>query len=220
MVSADPATGVAPLDVRFSADYGSLTGAISTLSWAFSDGSTVMAPTAQRHYDAPTQEHAVFTVTDDKGLTGSAFVDVVIANTAGQRPTLILSQPRTSIFTGEEYTYNKGGVPTVRGNPPFTYSLVKGPTDATIDAMTGRITWTPTTAGDVPFELRVVGQDGPAVQEWTVMVVSNASMGPSGGGCRCDAGGGLLLLLGLVPLVRRRRRGFGAASTRTSTHSK
>src|SRR5207248_9605538 len=136
-------------------------------------------------YSAPTRERAVFTVTDNRGLSTSAAVEVAIGDATGATPPEFLSQPRKSIFAGEAYTYDKDGLPSVRGTGPFTFSLAKAPKGATVDASTGAITWTPATtdSGNVDFSLQVDGAAGSATQDWQVEVVNLNGAAKKGCGC-------------------------------------
>ncbi|MFN4111081.1 MAG: carboxypeptidase regulatory-like domain-containing protein, partial [Ignavibacteria bacterium] len=57
-----------------------------------------------------------------------------------------------------------------------TYSLIEGPTDATLDTVSGLLNWTPSAAGYFKFKLKVQSNlGGKAYQEWTVKVI-----GPTG----------------------------------------
>jgi len=205
---ATPSAGPAPLTVQLGADYGDPDGTIASAGWTFSDGTMAMEHAPMKTFTTPALERAIFTATDLNGLTAQAFVDINVTGAGGERPTEILSMPRTSVLGGDEYTYDKDGLPTVRGQPPFSYALTAAPMGATIDASTGRIAW-PTASvasGDYDFTLTVTGAGGPAAQTWKVAVTGGGSNGPGGGGCKCDAGGGLVLLLGLVPMFARARR--------------
>jgi hypothetical protein len=73
------------------------------------------------------------------------------------------------------YTYDADAV----SNQPvavITYSLLEGPTDATLDTATGLLSWTPTAAGFFKFKLKAQSNlGGVAYQEWWVKVY-----GPTG----------------------------------------
>lgn len=76
---------------------------------------------------------------------------------------------------GELYTYDADAVSN-QSNAVITYSLVEGPADASLDTVSGLLTWTPTSAGHFKFKLKAQSNlGGKAYQEWTVKVT-----GPTG----------------------------------------
>ncbi|HEX4620868.1 MAG TPA: putative Ig domain-containing protein, partial [Myxococcaceae bacterium] len=135
----------------------------------------------------------------------------------GAIPPQFISTPRTSVFAGQAYTYNKDNLPLVTGTGPFTFKLNTAPSGATADPNTGAITWTPasTLSADAGFALEVDGKAGAATQTWAVQVVPLAGP-PLKKGCGCGEGAAEALGLALVPLLLalRRRRTSGARQLR------
>jgi PKD repeat protein len=84
---ADPASGPAPLRVRFSATGLDPDGGPLSYRWEFEDGSAV-GPTATRTYAEPGSYTATVTVTDDEGDTASDEVEVVVAEPENRPPTV------------------------------------------------------------------------------------------------------------------------------------
>jgi len=179
-------------------------GAVVSAVWKFLDGTMSMEGSPMRSYDTPLTERAVFTATDDKGLSSSAVVEVEITAASGEVPPTIVSAPRTSVYAGVPYTYDKDGLPTARGTGPFSFALAASPMGATIDKDTGKIDWTPTIDQMADFKLDVTGKAGKATQSWKVEVVKSGVAQKSGCGCGTD--GGLLGVLSSLVLLRLRRR--------------
>ncbi|MBM4249917.1 MAG: hypothetical protein FJ149_10910 [Euryarchaeota archaeon] len=58
----------------------------------------------------------------------------------------------------------------------LTYSIDKGPSGMTIDAATGKLAWTPSSAGDSSVKIKVSdGRGGEAVQEFTIHVIAKVA---------------------------------------------
>jgi PKD repeat protein len=83
--TADPATGRAPLVVRFSATGHDPEGQALTYAWAFGDGGKATGATASHRYAKAGTYDAKVTVTDPHGATGTATVRVVVTK-ASQLP--------------------------------------------------------------------------------------------------------------------------------------
>ena len=95
-----------------------------------------------------------YTLSDGKGGTGTATVTVTISPV--NDPPKITSKPIETARVWAPYIYDvKTRDPDVRDS--LTYSLLKSPEGMTIDAATGRIEWTPTSAqaGTYDVEVRV-----------------------------------------------------------------
>lgn len=201
---ATPASATAPAQVTFSSSALDTDGTIASFGWRFADGASSADPSPVRSYEQPLTERAVFTATDDKGLSASAIAEAQVTSATGGAPPEVISRPRVSVFLGVPYTYDKDGVPSVRGRAPFMFTLPTAPAGATVDGATGAITWTPDAPGMFDFVLEVSDSGGKAQQAWKVEVVGTAVQ-PKGG-CSCDAGGGALMLLAALALSLRRRR--------------
>ena len=75
---ADPASGEAPLKVRFSASGMDPQGGELTYRWEFSDGGATSKQNPKRKYDQPGTYTATVTVTDPQGKTASDTVEIVL----------------------------------------------------------------------------------------------------------------------------------------------
>lgn len=76
---------------------------------------------------------------------------------------------------GEQYTYDADAVSN-QPNAIISYSMLEGPINATINAETGLITWTPNSSGYFKFKIKAQSNlNGVAYQEWNVKVT-----GPTG----------------------------------------
>ena len=75
---ADPASGEAPLKVRFSASGMDPQGGELTYRWEFSDGGATSKQNPKRKYDQPGTYTATVTVTDPQGKTATDTVEIVL----------------------------------------------------------------------------------------------------------------------------------------------
>ncbi len=76
---------------------------------------------------------------------------------------------------GELYSYDAEAVSNQAG-AVITYTLVEGPSDATLDSVSGLLNWTPSAAGYFKFKIKAESNlGGKALQDWTVKVT-----GPTG----------------------------------------
>ena len=93
---ADPASGAAPLLVRFSATgVDPDGGAPLRYRWTLGDG-TVLGPDFEYTFTTPGTYTATVTVTDDEGMTASDEVTVEVTERSGQAPTVVASVDRPS----------------------------------------------------------------------------------------------------------------------------
>jgi PKD repeat protein len=77
--AADPVNGTAPLTVRFTSSGRDPEGGSLMYVWEFGDGGQAGGRNASHTYTTPGTYTAKVTVTDAKGATGSATVQVVVA---------------------------------------------------------------------------------------------------------------------------------------------
>jgi len=77
-ITVDPVSGPAPLTVRLSgAGSTAARGAIASYAWTFGDGGSAAGATAVHTYATVATYPITLTVTDDKGRSGSATINVV-----------------------------------------------------------------------------------------------------------------------------------------------
>ncbi|WP_052807958.1 PKD domain-containing protein [Methyloterricola oryzae] len=79
VITASPATGVAPLPVGFSSSGSKDDGTLVAYSWNFGDGTAASSePNPQHTFTAAGTYTVTLTVRDDQGLTGSATTQVTV----------------------------------------------------------------------------------------------------------------------------------------------
>ena len=87
VVTATPASGVGPLAVSFTGSGSSdPDGSIASYAWTFGDGTSSLAQNPSHTYSTPGAYTATLTVTDNRGGTGTASVQIVVS----QNPALVL----------------------------------------------------------------------------------------------------------------------------------
>jgi PKD repeat protein/type 1 glutamine amidotransferase len=82
-VGAAPASGTAPLAVRFTSEATDTEAGALTYRWDFGDGGSAATRNANHTYGAPGTYTAKVTVTDKHGAAGSAQVVITVANPPG-----------------------------------------------------------------------------------------------------------------------------------------
>ena len=144
-------------------------------------GMTINASTGLVSWTAPTTLQTVQVViqaSDGKGGLATQAYSLIVAS-ATEHPPVINSTPRTTLQLGRMYLYQ-----VVASDPdgdPLTYTLDTHPTGMTINASTGLITWTPTTAqfGTNPVSLHVSdGRGSSAPQSFSIKITSQGSDRP------------------------------------------
>lgn len=140
------------------------------------DGMVIDAQTGRLSWQPTAQQlgqHEVsIEVFDGSLLTGQSFTLTV---NGGNTPPAIVSTPITQAAQDQAYSYQV--VATDPENEPLTYRLGVHPDGMTIDAQTGRITWTPTADQVGNQTVDVVVQDtqaGMQRQTYTVVVGTQA----------------------------------------------
>ena len=84
---------------------------------------------------------------------------------------IITSTPETSVLLGETYTYDVEAT----GNPTPTFTLTNAPNGMQINAITGVISWTPSTLGSVEVSVSASNGVAPdATQSFTIEVTGTA----------------------------------------------
>jgi cytochrome c len=117
--SADPRAGTAPLTVAFSANGSDADGDPLAYAWDFGDGGTSFRQNPDHTYMEPGTYTATVTVTDPGGATGTATVEIVVANPPGNRAPAV----------------EVAGDP-VAGRPPLAVQFSAAGTDPDGDALT------------------------------------------------------------------------------------
>ena len=82
--AANPATGTAPLNVRFTSAGSDPDGDQLTYSWSFGDGGQAAGGAVNHRYTTPGTYTATVTARDPAGLTGTATVTVTVNPRGGQ----------------------------------------------------------------------------------------------------------------------------------------
>ena len=77
--AADPGSGEAPIDVRFSAEGSDPDGDALQYEWDFGDGGQAFGAQATHRYSAPGDYEATVTVTDPDGASATATVQVTVS---------------------------------------------------------------------------------------------------------------------------------------------
>ncbi len=94
---ADPASGAAPLRVRFSATGLDPEGGALQYRWEFGDGDgAALSPSAVHTYRAPGTYEATVTATDEDGMTATDTVEVVVSEPSNGSPTVEAAADVTS----------------------------------------------------------------------------------------------------------------------------
>lgn len=113
-------------------------------------------------------------VCDDKGACATRKWKVRVF--AGSQPPQMVGTPATQANTGKLYTF----APSLKDPDPketYTWALNKGPSGATIDPKTGKLSWTPSKSDRgkiVEFEIQVCDSKGRcALRKWKVRVTDS-----------------------------------------------
>jgi PKD repeat protein len=137
--TASPTSGTAPLAVQFTGMGNDPDGTIASYAWTFGDGGTSTQQNPSRTYQMAGSYTARLTVTDNRGATGSATVQITVV-APNQPPTATATASPTSgiapllvQFTGMgndpdgtiasyAWTFGDGGTSTQQ-NPSRTYQM-------------------------------------------------------------------------------------------------
>ena len=109
VIGADPQSGAAPLQVRFTSKGSSdpLGGAL-TFEWDFGDGTTATEDAPMHVYDRPGTFTAVLTATNELGGSASASVPITVTN---RPPVAVISAPPndTAVARGQLVSFSSTG---------------------------------------------------------------------------------------------------------------
>ena len=153
----------------FGVDYSDVEAADThSITWSFGDGGTATGSTVSHTWADDGRFTVTVTVTDDDGGSDSQSTTQVVSNVA---PTLT-GDPATEAFQGALYSFTPGvSDPGSADILTFDGAIPDG---ASLDATTGRLSWTPTAdqLGDHLLRLTVSDDDGGSDSlSWTVTVV-------------------------------------------------
>jgi PKD repeat protein len=214
-----PPAGPAPLVASFVSAYAEPLADqhIASATWSFDDGRVSSDAVVSRTLETPTTSHARLVVVSSTGLTCEDEVDAVALSSNGEVPPQVLSVPSTTAQCGQPYHYatQTADRVLVRGSRPLSYEVGKHISNRVIGAppgfavaADGTVSWSPTgPAGTQRVSLIVRNSAGTALQDFEVMV--DCPTMPTGKGCGCGEASGVLAVLALFTL--RKRRGARAA---------
>lgn len=140
----DSASGLAPLQVAFTATAQDTDGQVVSWSWDFGDGNTSTDQSSTIHiYQTPGTYTASLTVTDDGGTTSQppATVEITVEETPTP-PTITFQPQNQTVQPGQTATFQV----TANGTVPLTYQWQKDQTD--ISGATNSSYTTPATTID------------------------------------------------------------------------
>ncbi len=113
----------------------------------------------------------VIRVTDQAGNSATQAFALEVSTDQPNRPPVITSRPTLLATLGREYRY--AVIARDTDGDPLSFALTNPPAGMTIDAQ-GRITWTPTAAGNPTITVEVTdGRGGIAVQSFVLTVRAN-----------------------------------------------
>jgi cytochrome c len=154
--SADPLSGNAPLDVRFSAEGTDPDGDALLYEWDFGDGGSAFGAQATHRYLAAGTYDATVTVTDPDGATGTATVRVTVSGNRAPSVTLTADPQSGTAPLRVRFTAN-GSDPD---GGPLRYSYDFG--DGSPSATGRRATHTYAQPGTYTARVTATDRDGAA----------------------------------------------------------
>jgi len=105
--TANPTSGVAPLNVSFNASSSSDSdGSIISYAWDFKDGTTGNGETVNHTFSSIGNYNVKLTVTDDKGATASTTKTITVTETPNQSPTASFTANPTSGASPLQVTFD------------------------------------------------------------------------------------------------------------------
>ena len=122
--AADPGSGDAPLDVRFSAEGSDPDGDTLRYEWDFGDGGSAFGAQATHRYAAPGDYEATVTVTDPDGETATATVQVTVSG--NRAPSVTLTADPESGTAPLRVRFEANGTDPEGGNVRYRYTFGDG----------------------------------------------------------------------------------------------
>ena len=112
--AADPHTGMAPLAVQFTSSGTDPENQALTYAWDFGDGGRALGQNATHTYLTPGTYMAKVTVTDPDGGTGTAEVQVIVADPPGNQPPTVraAADPRRATRRSTSASRRRARTPT------------------------------------------------------------------------------------------------------------
>ncbi len=221
-IYASEPQGPAVLTVDLVSSAGDLDGYIDQRRWEFPDGTTSDLPETRHTFPAPGVYPVRFTAVDNDGLSSTDVLSVVVTSMDGTVPPRFLSVGNRRASVGTAYQYDEDGRASARGQQPLVFSLGRDefgkkvgiPDGATIDPSTGRVQWTPSSAGTA---LLVIAAENAAGVDYQEVLVSVSGGAPTAQeivgtfGCASTSSEGPMALLCGIALTawlgaRRRRQ--------------
>jgi len=155
--TADPTSGVAPLEVSFNGSNSSDSdGSITSYAWDFKDGETGNGEIISHTFSSIGSYNVELTVTDDKGATDSITKIINVTETLNQSPTASFTANPTSGVVPLEVAFNASSSSDSDGSIIiYTWNFKDG------DTGTGEtINHTFSTTGSYNVELAVTDDKG------------------------------------------------------------
>ena len=122
--AADPGSGDAPLDVRFSAEGTDPDGDALSYQWDFGDGGSAFGAQATHRYSAPGDYEATVTVTDPDGEEATATVQVTVGG--NRAPTVTLTADSESGPAPLRVRFEANATDPEGGNVRYRYTFGDG----------------------------------------------------------------------------------------------
>ncbi len=175
MASADPTSGVAPLNAQFTGSNSTDgDGTIASYAWSFGDGNTATTANPLHIYNTAGNYSARLIVTDDDGAKDTAFVAIQVNSPAANQPPNAVASanptsgfaPLNAQFTGSNSTDSDGAIAS------YAWDFGDGNTATTANPL--RIY---NTAGNYSARLIVTDDDGAKDTAFVALQVSDPSPG-------------------------------------------
>ncbi len=117
------------------------------------------------------------TVADPTGTVPDTMTHVQVGISPDTRP-MFISSPDTTASAGESYAYRAAA--TAPDGSALSYLLVNGPSNASLDPVTGILTWTAPMggAGAISFEVRAIDASGGYARQTWIVGVSGLNQPP------------------------------------------
>ena len=172
-ISADPISGIVPVEVNFSASGSTDTdGTIASYEWDFGDGSTSSGEQVQHTYTSAGSYLVTLTVTDDDGDTGTDDVTITISSPDNQPPMAVIS---ADIISGDvPLTVNLSGAGS--SDPDGSITSYEWDFGDGATGLTAQVQHTYTDPGMFTVYLKVTDDDGATGTDSLKIIVSEGAV--------------------------------------------